>query len=143
MLLAGAAVLDSGGMTALRGVALTAALSGAVGSLACMFHAARHQNSYLLLLLFTVWVLSPFAATIWAHTMARRWSPGRQLALYTLMLALTVGSVAVYAAVALGRAQFKVGFVFLVAPFASWVILAVASVPVFMHRGVPRQAGGK
>jgi len=74
------------------GAALAVALSGAVGSLACMFRAARHQNSYVPLLLFTLWVLSPFAAMMWAYTIARRWSPGRQLAVGVVTPLFTVAS---------------------------------------------------
>jgi len=101
-----------------------------------------HQNSYVLLLLFTLWVLSPFAATIWAHTTARRWSPDSQLAVAVVTPLIAVGSLGVYGAVAFGRAQAKIGFVFLVVPFASWVLWAIALAGVQVSR-LLRRTGGK
>ena len=45
------------------------------------------------------------------------------------MLVLTLGSLAIYGEVAFGYATAKVGFVFLVVPLASWLLIAIV-VPI-------------
>ena len=49
--------------------------------------------------------------------------------LYSAMLVLTLASLAIYSAVAFGYATTKVGFVFLVVPLASWLLIAIV-VPI-------------
>jgi hypothetical protein len=51
-----------GDRSLLRAAALAAVLVGAVGSVAFMLYAGRHNPSRLLMTLFTLWVLSPFVA---------------------------------------------------------------------------------
>lgn len=110
----------------LRGASLVGVLAGAVGSLALMLRAGNRQNSRILLLLFGIWVLSPFAATLWAHLVSSRWSVATRATLYVMMLVLTVGSLAIYGSLAFGHLRAKVGFIFLVVPFASWLLTALA-----------------
>jgi hypothetical protein len=84
----------------LRAAALIAALAGAVGPLGCLLHAGR-RTPRLPLVLFVLWVLSPFAALVWANIISKRWSVVTRATLYTVMLVLTLGSLAIYSAVAL------------------------------------------
>ena len=111
--------LDGG----LRGTALISVLAGAVCSLGLMAYASRHQNSRILILLFGIWVLSPFVGAAWAHSVSRRWSAVTRTTLYIVMLVFTLSSLVIYGAVAFGYLSAKVGFIFLVVPFASWVLL--------------------
>jgi dienelactone hydrolase len=69
-------------------------------------------------------VLSPFMALVWANVVSRRWSVLTRATLYVLMLVITLGSLAIYGALAFGPLRAKVGFVFLVAPAASWLLIA-------------------
>lgn len=101
----------------LRRVALGAAVIGAAGSLALMLHAGRRQQSRTLILLFAIWVLSPFAGAVLADTFSRT---GRPL-LYVATLFITVGSLLVY-----GFSTMKAGTVFLLVPLASWLLIAAA-----------------
>jgi hypothetical protein len=112
---------DSG----LRGTALIAVLAGAAGSLGLMLRAGQRQNSRILLLLFGVWVLSPFVAAAWAHAVSKRWSAVTRATLYVVMLVLTVSSLAIYGDVALGPPRPKPAFVFLIVPLASWLLIAI------------------
>jgi hypothetical protein len=109
-----------------------------------MFHAGRHQNSLILMLLFAVWVLSPFAAAVWANVVSQRWSVLTRATLNVAMLVLTVGSLAIYGEVAFGRPRAKIGFVFLVVPLASWLLMAlVVSIAAFISRRLsPRGEDG-
>ena len=75
----------------LRAAALIAVLAGAVGSVGLTLHAGRHNNSRILLLLFTLWVLSPFVALVWADVVSKRWPVLTRATLYSVMLVLTLG----------------------------------------------------
>ena len=112
---------DSG----LRGTALIAVLAGAAGSLGLMLRAGQRQNSRILLLLFGVWVLSPYVATAWAHAVSKRWSAVTRATLYVVILVFTLSSLAIYGAVAFGYLRAKAGFIFLVVPFASWLLITI------------------
>ena len=112
----------------LRGVALVAVLVGAVGSLGFMLYVGRRQSSLVLIGLFTVWVLSPFAALAYAHMLAKRWPDLAQARLYGMMLFLTLVSLSIYGYVALGPPRPQPAFFFLVVPLASWLLIAMAAI---------------
>jgi len=109
----------------LRRVAVLSALSGAAGSLGLMLHAGRRQQSRLLVLLFAIWVVSPFIAALIANSFSKRWPAGARTLLHVLMMVLALGSWAIYGAVAFAYVKAKTGFVFLVVPFGSWLLIAV------------------
>jgi len=106
-------------------VALATILADAGGSIAFMLHAGRRQQSRILMLLFGAWVLSPFIATLIASSVSSRWATGTRRTLYGLMLILAVASLAIYGEVAFEYINAKVGFVFLIVPLASWLLIAV------------------
>ena len=110
----------------LRAAALIAVPVGAVGSVGLMLYAGRRNPSRILLLLFVIWVLSPFVAAALASVASNRWSVVTRATLYVAMLALTLGSLAIYGGVAVGYVKAKIGFVFLVVPLASWLLLGLA-----------------
>jgi hypothetical protein len=118
--------LDGRFLGFLRAAALIVVLGGAAGSLGFMFRAGHRQNSRILLLIFAIWVLSPFMALVLAHLISTRWSAPIRATLYSVMLVLTLASLAIYGDVALGHATLKVGFVFLVVPPASCLLIAIA-----------------
>ena len=116
---------NGGGFLAiLRAAALIAVLAGAVGSLSLMFRAGHRNPSRILLLLFTIWVLSPFVALVFAHVVSKRWALVTRATLYSLMLFLALGSLAIYAVDAL-RPRTKAAFVYLVVPLTSWLLIVV------------------
>jgi hypothetical protein len=116
---------EAGFLKVLRGAALVAVLAGAASSLGLMLYAGRHQNSRTLLLLFAAWVLSPFMAAILADAVSQRWPVLTRATLNVTMLVLTLGSLAIYGDVAFGHPRAKIGFVFLMVPLASWLLLAL------------------
>jgi hypothetical protein len=116
---------EAGSRGVLRRSALIAVVAGAGCSVALMLRAARRQNSVVLLLIFGIWVLSPFVGAVLASVVSKGWSAVTQRALYLVMLVVTLGSLAIYGDVAFGNPGLKVGFVFLVVPLASWLLMAV------------------
>ena len=109
----------------LHAAGLIAALAGAVGSVGLMLHAGRNNPSRLLLVLFALWVLSPFLALVLADVASKRWSVLTRATLYTVMLVLAVGSLVAYGDVALGPPRSKPAFVFVVVPPASWLLIGI------------------
>jgi hypothetical protein len=91
-----------------------------------MLHAGRRQESRVLIVLFGIWVLSPFMAGVVASSFSKRWAALTQATLCIVLVVLTMGSLAIYGDVAFGYTKAKVGFIFLVVPLASWLITAVA-----------------
>ena len=117
---------ERGFLGLLRAAALIAVLAGAVGSFGLMLHAGRRNDSRILLVLFTIWVLSPFVALVLADVVSKRWSVLTRATLHSVMLVLTIGSLAIYGDVASGPPRAKTAFVFVVVPPASWLLIAIA-----------------
>jgi hypothetical protein len=113
----------------LRVAAQIAVLAGAAGSLGLMLHAGRRNGSRILLVLFAIWVLSPFMALVLANVVSKRWSVLTRATLYSLTLVLALGSLAIYGGVALGPPRAKTAFVFVVVPPASFLLIAIV-VPI-------------
>jgi len=99
-------------------------LVGAAASLVLMFNAGRNQKSIFLIVLFTVWVLSPFAAVFAANVIARRWSIPTRASLYLLMLFITLGSLFSYGGL-LNPPGTKPAFKFLIVPLVSWLLIVI------------------
>jgi hypothetical protein len=112
----------------LRILALIVMLVGAIGSLGFMFYAGRHQNSVILITLFTVWLLSPFAGLLIADKISKRWTVLARVTLCWLMLVLTFGSLIIYSG-AISPPGTKPAFKFLVVPLISWIII-VTVIPI-------------
>ena len=81
------------------------------------------------MILFTLWVVSPFVAGALADRISKPWSATTRATLHGAMLALSLGSLAIYAADASGAIRGKAAFVFLVVPPAS-LLLAAAAVAI-------------
>ena len=134
---------ERGFLGLLRRAAVIAVLAGAAGSLGLMFRAGRRQNSRILLVLFAIWVLSPFIALVRANVVSKRWSNLTRATLYSVMLVLTLGSLAIYGDVALGPPRAKTAFVFVVVPPVSWLLIAIVvpTAALISRRRSPRSDG--
>jgi hypothetical protein len=98
----------------------------ALGSVALQLYAGRHSPQHLVLVLIAGWVLSPFVILALLHRQARRWPAATRTTLFCLMLAVSLGSLAIYgAAVARPLASRPPAFLFVAVPPAS-LLLAVA-----------------
>jgi hypothetical protein len=94
-----------------------------------MLHAGRRNDSRILLLIFTVWVLSPFMVLLAGMLASKHWPPLTRATLYSVALALTLVSLALYGYVALGPPRAKTAPIFVVVPPASWLLIAIV-VPI-------------
>ena len=113
-------------MKSLQVTALVTTLGAASASVLFLLEAGRRQSSGILLALFLGWTLSPFVAQAIANMTSSRWPALTRTTLYTLMIVVAAASVVIYAAAAHGTLRMKVGTIFLVVPFLSWLLLATA-----------------
>lgn len=111
-------------LSLLRKWALLVMLAGAGGSLGLVLYAGRHNHSILLVVLFVVWVLSPFAALLVASVVSRSWFIPVRVTIYILMVVLPLGSLVGYSG-ALNQSSTKPAFVFLIIPLVSWLLMAI------------------
>jgi hypothetical protein len=109
----------------LRTAALIAIVFGAVGSVALLRRAQEHPPP-LLIVLFIVWVLAPFAALAVANIVSTRWSRAAQLTLHIATLFVAVASVAVYLDDNISHRAAKKAFVYVAVPPASVIATALA-----------------
>jgi hypothetical protein len=77
-------------------VALTALVAGALGSIGLMFWVGHGNPSRVLLVLFTIWDLSPFMALLLADMISKRWSVITRATLHIVMLVIALSSLALY-----------------------------------------------
>ena len=106
----------------LRTIALVVVAIGAIGSLCFMFYAGRRNSSVILLGLFAAWVLSPFIGLIIANRISNSRTISARTILYRTMIVLSVASLIAYSGVLIPQGT-RTAFIFLVAPFVSWVII--------------------
>jgi hypothetical protein len=111
----------------LHAVALPTMVIGAVASILLMLRAG-HPPVFLRVL-FAIWVLSPFVALLAANMVSKRWSVITRTTLDTVMLVLTLISLAIYGYVVLNPPRSTPAFVWVVVPVASWLLLTIV-VPV-------------
>ena len=109
-----------------RSVALAAVVLGAAGSVGLMLRVGHRNPSVLLMVLFTIWVLSPFVGCVVADSLSIRWSAATRATLHGVMLLLTAASLAIYGRIAFGAPVPRPAFAFLVVPLGSWLLMAAA-----------------
>jgi len=112
-------------LSVLRTAALIALPAGAAGSVGFMLRAGNRNPSRVLLVLFAIWVLSPYVALAFAIIVSKDWSVLTRATLYGVMVVLTVSSLAIYGDVALGPPRTKTAFAFVDVPPASWLLMAI------------------
>ncbi len=110
----------------MRVASLVALLLGAVGSVGFMLRAGRHNHSRLLLFLFAIWVLFPFASLLWAYTKSDHWSGVTRTTLYCMIFVVSLVTLGIYRSVAFGPPQPKTAPPFVIVPPISCLLCAVA-----------------
>jgi len=116
---------DGGFLGLLRVVSLVAVVAGAVGSVGLMLRAGQRTPRFLLVL-FTIWVLSPFVALLWANILSKRWSVVTRATLYCVTLVVTLGSLAIYGELVVLRPPGSANaFLFVIVPPATWVFMTI------------------
>lgn len=110
-------------MQTMSRAALGLAAAGGVVSVGLMLRAGHRNDSLILLALFAIWVLGPFAALAIANFVSTRWRVFTAAMLYGVALILTVGSLGIYGNVVSGTPSSRVAFPFLVVPLGSWFLM--------------------
>jgi|SRR5664279_3966603 len=118
-------ITDSNKLNLLSVIALGVVIVGAGSSLILTLQAGRNNKSIVLVALFSVWVLLPFIALVAASMVSRRWSLLARVALYFLMIFVTVGTLLGYSGVLIPSGSKHAG-VFLIVPLFSWIVMAIA-----------------
>ena len=109
----------------LRVVALIAVLLGAVGSMGLFFHAIKHPP-LVILVLFVVWILAPYVVFLWATVISKRWTALTRTTLYSVMIVVTIGSLAVYVRDAIKPRKSQPAAVYVLVPPASGLLAVIA-----------------
>ena len=112
-------------LEALRAASLIVLLVGALGSVALTFYVGRSNSSHLLIAMFAVWVLSPFALLAFIARRSKSRSTKIRSMLYSLIIVLSAATLLVYGRVALEPPGGKKAFVFLVTPAVSWLLTGI------------------
>ena len=99
----------------LRSAALVALIVGAAGSIGLLLHAKQHPPP-LLVALFVIWVLAPFAGLAVAWMISRRWSIATQKTLYWVTIFGAIASLAIYGDDAVAHRAEHPAFVYVAVP---------------------------
>ena len=126
-----------------RTAARVACGAGALGSLALMLYAGRHNTHRLITALFIVWVLAPFASLALADFRSGGWPALTRRALYGVTILVALASVALYAANAVWPRKEQAAFVYVAVPPATWLASAVVlAIAAMASRASARKNGG-
>ena len=107
-------------LTVLRTVTLVIAVVSALGSVVLTILAGRSTPRFLLVL-FIIWVVSPFAGMIYANILSKRWPVPTQIVLACVTLLIACASLAVYSKLIPPPAGSPNAFVFVAFPPVSWL----------------------
>lgn len=102
-----------------------AVVAGAVGSVGLMLRAGHPP--LLLRVIFAVWVLSPFTGLLLADMISNRWTVITRATLHSVMLVLTLSSLAIYGHAVLRPPRSTPAFPFVVVPLGSWLMMIIAA----------------
>jgi len=132
---------DGGFLALLHGVARIAMVAGAAGSVGLMLLAGHPP--LLLRVLFAIWVISPFMALLLADMISKRWSVITRATLHSVMLVITLSSLAIYGYVVLRPRESTPTSVFVVVPPGSWLLMAiVVPIAAFISRRLSHRSAG-
>ena len=112
-------------MGSLRITGLLALAIGGPGAVGLTLYTGRRNPSALLMAVFAIWVLAPFAALAAADAMSKAWSAVTRTALYVLMILTAFVTLGVYGYVAFGPSRPQPAFWFLIVPPGSVLLAAV------------------
>jgi hypothetical protein len=115
-----------------------ATVVAAVGSVALLLYIGRRNKSIVLMVLFSIWVLAPFVASLLLNALiAKRGATFPRTALQVAMLILAVASLALYGDTVLRPPVSQPVFRFVLLPVVSCVlIIVVVATAAFVSRYV-------
>ena len=110
-------------------MALVATLVASVASIAFLLYAGRRNQSVLLAIGFSLWVVSPYVLTLTGHILSKRWLRAPHTLISIAMLVVALASLAVYA-IDFFLPKQKGAFVFVLVPPICWLVIAAVGVVV-------------
>lgn len=113
-----------------------ALILGGVESVSLLLKAGQRNPSALVAVLFSGWVLAPFAALAWANIASRRWSSDMESLVHGVTVLVSAVSLALYARWIPMPAGSPNAFVFVATPPAMVMILAFGFATVRALRGL-------
>jgi hypothetical protein len=123
----------------LRSMALISSGIGAAGSAAFMVYAGKRVGSpSLLIVLFTVWVVSPFALLGLAIVVSKRWTDLTRVTLYRVTPIVSAAALVIYGISALSAQRPKTAVFVMVAPLSCLFIVIAILTAAFLTRRHPR-----
>ena len=132
---------ESGFLGLLRPAALIAVVAGAAGSLVLLLRAGQRTPRFLLFLL-AIWVLSPFKALAVAHRISKGWPVPTRATLYSLIVVVALASLAIYGDDAFGHRMPQAGFVYVVVPLVSWLLMVIVTIAALVSGTLSRRRDG-
>lgn len=134
---------QSGLIGLLRTVVLIVLVVGATSSLIFMFRQGQDTPRFLLVL-FTLWVLSPFAVLLWANAVSKRWSVITRIMLFGVTLIVALISPAIYGEwVNVKPAGSANAFLFVAVPPVSLLFIITVPIAAFISRRLSHRSDGK
>ncbi len=119
----------------LRSTAWMSLVLGAAGTAAFMLYAGKRVGApSILMVLFTIWVVSPFALLALVHTLSKRWADVTRATVYGVTPIVSAASLAIYGVTAFGSARPKTAIFVLVAPLSWLLIVIVITAAAFIAR---------
>jgi len=106
-------------------------LIGATGSMCFLYAATSSQTPFILLILFSGWVLSPYLGLFIATLISRKWKEGVQLALLVIAFFVSIVSLIGYTGI-FTPVDARPASIFLIIPFIGWIILVVFFILAWM-----------
>jgi hypothetical protein len=119
-------------LNTLRIISLVALAVGAGKSLWLTLNAGHNNKSTFLIILFVVWVLSPFAAILVAGIVFKLRPTTLKITLYRLMLVISIFSSLAYTGI-ISPPGAKPASVFLITPLILWLLMLIV-IPIALSR---------
>ena len=118
----------------LRTAALIAAAVGGAGSVNFLLQAGRRNSELILLMVgFSIWVLSPFLVLAWAILKSDRFTERVRSTLYGLTIVLALASLAIYSRlIDVKPAGSPNTFLFVAGPPVSWAVIVLVMSMAFL-----------
>ncbi len=130
---------ERGILRLLPAMARIAVVVGAFGSLALMLRAGRNTPR-VLLVLFAIWILSPYVGLAWANMVSLRWAVVTRATLHVVTLVIALGAPAIYAAaILLSQGPPRGNFFVLVPPVSVLLMMTVVPTASLISRRSSRR----
>jgi len=108
----------------MRNIVRIVVVLSALGSLACTIYAGQHNRSVLLVGMFAVWVVAPFAGLLFVLRPSASGPSPAATSLQSICMILSLAGLAIFAVFALRPLVHQAAAPFLVVPFCLWIGVA-------------------